>query len=358
MLYTSGTTGNPKGCVAPQNYFIDFATTEGEVLQLTSDARVYTARPFYYLDPLWNTVMVLLHNATLVAAEKFSSGKFWDQVRRNKITVFYCIGSMTSFLYNMPPSKLDKQHNLRMVQTSAIAPNIHKAWGERFNVPVFEAYGSSETGVGTAVFPGTDRKAGTACIGRPISYKAVKIVDDGDAEVPRGEVGEIVVKRGRGMMPGYNKDHEATELAFRRGWFHTGDLGYMDPDGDFHVAGRKKDIFRRGGENIAAASIEHVLITHPKILDVAAILVPDKVRGEEVKVYVVPRPGKVITNEEIISFCEENMGEYKVPRYVEIRESLPNTPSERVQKEKLKQEKKDFTEGAYDRLAEGKKKKG
>jgi crotonobetaine/carnitine-CoA ligase len=352
ILYTSGTTGNPKGCLAAQNYFIDLATTEGEVFRLTSDDRVYTAQPYYYMDPQWNTIMVLLHNATLVIAEKFSTTRFWDEVRRHEVTTFYCIGSMTSFLYNMPPSSLDKEHTVRMVQTSGIAPLLHKAWEERFGVPVFETYGSTETGADTVVYPGTDRKVGTACIGRPVPYREVKIVDDMDVEVPRGEIGEIVLKRGRGMMTGYFKDPEATERIFRGGWFHTGDLGYMDPEGDLHFSGRKKDIIRRAGENIAAASIEHVLVTHPGILDAAAIPVPDKVRGEEVKVYVVPRPGRTITHEEIISWCRTNMAEYKVPRYVEIRESLPKTPSERVQKEKLKREKQDLTVGAYDRLAE------
>ena len=357
ILYTSGTTGNPKGCVATQDYFIDLATTQGGIFQLTPEDRVYTAQPFYYMDPQWNTIMVLLHNATLVIAEKFSTTGFWDEVRRNRITVFYCIGSMTSFLYNMPPSELDKQHRLRMVQTSGIAPLIHKAWEERFNVPVFETYGSTETAIDTAVYPGTDRKVGTASIGRTVPYREAKIFDDEDKEVPQGEIGEIVLKRGRGMMTSYYKDPDATERAFKGGWFHTGDLGYVDPDGDLHFAGRKKDIIRRGGENIAAASIEQALITHPKILDVAAIPVPDKVRGEEVKVYIVPRPGQTITFEEVIEFSEKNMAEYKVPRYVEIRESLPKTPSERVQKEKLKQEKKDLTEGCYDRLAEKNKKK-
>ena len=154
------------------------------------------------------------------------------------------------------------------------------------------------------------------------------------------------------MMLGYYKDAAATEHAFRGGWFHSGDLGYIDEDGDYHFVGRKKDIIRRGGENISAASIEQVLITHPAILDAAALPVPDRIRGEEVKVYVVPRPGQSITFEEVIEFSEKNMAEYKVPRYVEIRESLPKTPSERVQKEKLKQEKKDLTEGCYDRLAD------
>jgi crotonobetaine/carnitine-CoA ligase len=351
ILYTSGTTGTPKGCMATHDYYVNLAYMQADLFGLSSEDRVYTAQPFYYMDPQWNTLMAMTCNATVVVSEKFSTGRFWDEIRRRDITCFYCIGSMTSFLYNMPPSPLDKEHRLRVVQTSGISSRIHKAWEERFNVPVYEVYASTETTVDIAVPIGADRKAGTACIGRPVWYREARIVDDNDVEAPRGAVGEIALKRGRGMMLGYYKDEAATEEAFRGGWFHSGDLGYVDEDGDFHFAGRKKDIIRRGGENISAASIEHVLMTHPDILDAAAIPVPDRIRGEEVKVYVVPRPGGALTYEEILKFSEENLGAFKVPRYIEFRDSLPKTPSERVQKEKLKKERENLAEGCFDRLA-------
>ena len=351
ILYTSGTTGRPKGCLATHEYFLNLGDTQGQLFQLTSEDRVFTAQPFYYMDPQWNTIMVMLYNATLVVAERFSTSQFWDQVRDNKITCFYCIGSMTSFLYNMPPSELDRQHNLRMVQTSGIPPRIHRAWEERFGVPVHEIYASTETTADIAVTHDMDRKAGTACIGHPLPYREVRIVDDDDVDVPPGEVGEIIVKRGRGMMKEYYKDAEATERAFRGGWFHAGDLGYQDEDGDYHFVGRKKDIIRRGGENISAASVEQVLIDHPKILEAGVIPVPDPIRGEEVKAYVVLNPGEELTAQEIIGYCEQNMAAFKVPRYLEFRDSLPKTPSERVQKRMLREEKGDLTEGCYDRLA-------
>jgi crotonobetaine/carnitine-CoA ligase len=351
ILYTSGTTGSPKGCLATHEYFLNLGDIQGQLFQLTSEDRVFTAQPFYYMDPQWNTIMVMLRNATLVVAEKFSASQFWHQVRDNRITCFYCIGSMTSFLYNMPPSKRDRQHNLRMVQTSGIPPRIHGDWEERFGVPVHEIYASTETTADIAVTPDIDRKVGTACIGRPVPYREVRIVDDEDVQVPRGEVGQILLKRGRGMMKGYYKDPEATQRAFRGGWFHSGDLGYQDEDGDYHFVGRKKDIIRRGGENISAVSVEQVLVDHPQILDAAVIPVPDPIRGEEVKAYVVPNPGADLTAQEIIEYCEQNMAAFKVPRYLEFRDSLPKTPSERVQKQKLREEKEDLTEGSYDRLA-------
>ncbi|MEJ2685572.1 MAG: AMP-binding protein, partial [Candidatus Sulfobium sp.] len=161
ILYTSGTTGNPKGCMASHDYFVHLAEVQARLFALTGKDRVLTAQPFYYMDPQWNTLMVMSRNATLVLAEKFSTHKFWDDIRHYGITCFYCIGSMTSFLFNMPPSDLDKQHSLRMVQTSGISPYIHKAWEERFNVPVYEIYASTETTADIAVVPGTDRKAGT-----------------------------------------------------------------------------------------------------------------------------------------------------------------------------------------------------
>lgn len=352
ILYTSGTTGMPKGCVASHEYFLNLGEIQGQLLQLTSEDRVFTAQPFYYMDPQWNTIMVMLYNATLVVAERFSTSRFWDQVRDNQITCFYCIGSMTSFLYNMPPSKLDVQHHLRMVQTSGIPPRIHEAWEQRFGVPVYEIYASTETTADIAVTHDMDRKVGTACIGHPVHYREVKIVDDDDVEVPRGEVGEILLKRGRGMMKEYYKDPQATARAFRGGWFHSGDLGYQDEDGDYHFVGRKKDIIRRGGENISAASVEQVLMDHPKILDAAVVPVSDAIRGEEVKAYVVLMPGEEMSPQEVMHHCEQNMAVFKIPRYLEFRDGLPKTPSERVQKQKLLREKEDLTEGCYDRLAD------
>jgi crotonobetaine/carnitine-CoA ligase len=352
ILYTSGTTGMPKGCVATHEYFRNLGEIQGQLFQLTSEDRVFTAQPFYYVDPQWNTIMAMLYNATLVVAERFSTSRFWHQVRENRVTCFYCIGSMTSFLYNMPPSELDGQHDLRMVQTSGIPPRIHEAWEQRFAVPVFEIYASTETTADIAVTPDMDRKVGTACIGRPVHYREVKTVDEDDVEVPRGEVGEILLKRGRGMMKEYHKDPEATAHAFRGGWFHSGDLGYQDEDGDYHFVGRKKDIIRRGGENISAASVEQVLMDHPKILDAAVVAVPDAIRGEEVKAYVVLMPGEEVSPQEVMHYCEQNMAVFKVPRYLEFRDSLPKTPSERVQKQKLLREKQDLTEGCYDRLGD------
>jgi len=351
ILYTSGTTGRPKGCLASHEYFLNLGDIQGQLFQLTSEDRVFTAQPFYYMDPQWNTIMCMTYGATLVLAERFSTSRFWDQVRDNRITCFYCIGSMISFLYNMHPSELDREHTLRMVQTSGIPPRIHQAWEERFGVPVFEIYASTETTADIAVTHDMDRKVGTACIGRPVPYRQVKLVDDNDAAVPQGEVGEIILKRGRGMMTGYYKDAEATANAFRGGWFHSGDLGYQDQDGDYHFVGRKKDMIRRGGENISAASVEQVLMDHPKILDAAVVPVKDNIRGEEVKAYIGLNPGVEMTPEEVIEFCEQNMAAFKVPRYLEFRDSLPKTPSERVQKRKLIQEKEDLTEGCYDRLA-------
>ncbi len=352
ILYTSGTTGRPKGCIVGHDYFLNLGDIQGRLFQLTSEDRVFSVQPYYYVDPQWNTIMVMTYNSTLVLGEKFSPSKFWDQVRHHKITCFYCVGAMLSFLYNMPPSELDKKHDVRMVLTSGILPGIHKAWEERFNVPVYEVYASTETSCDIAVTVDLDRKVGTACIGRPVDYREAKIVDEDDFEVPNGQVGEIILKRGKGMMKGYYKDPEATSRAFRGGWFHTGDLGYKDEDSDFHFVGRKKDIIRRGGENISAASVEEVLMRHPKILDAAVIPVPDEIRGEEVKIYIVLKPNEELSPEEIVAFCFENMASFKVPRYIEFRESLPKTPSERVQKHKLREEKADLTEGCYDRLAE------
>lgn len=352
ILYTSGTTGAPKGCMASHDYFVNLAEVESELFQLTPEDIVLTAQPFYYMDPQWNALMVMYRNATLYVAERFSTSRFWDDVRKHDITCFYCIGAMTSFLFNMPATDLDRRHNVRMVQTSGISPHIHREWEERFGAPVYEIYASTEASADIAVTVDMDRKVGTQCIGRPLWNREARIVDHTGRAVEPGEVGEILIKQGRGMMQGYYKDPEATADVYRDGWFHTGDLAYQDSDGDYHYAGRRKDIIRRGGENIAAAFVENIILNHPKVMDAAVIPVPDRIRGEEVKAYVVLKPGATASHAEIAAYCEQNMASFKVPRYYEFRDSLPKTPSERIQKRKLIDEKEDLTVGCYDHAGE------
>jgi acyl-CoA synthetase (AMP-forming)/AMP-acid ligase II len=175
-----------------------------------------------------------------------------------------------------------------------------------------------------------------------------RIIDDNDNDVPQGQVGEIALK-GPAVLKEYFKNPEATAEALRGGWLHTGDLGRVDEEGFFHFAGRKKDIIKRGGENIGAQEVEAVLNSHPKIVESAVIPVPDKIRNEEIKAYIIRKPGEELAPEEIVGYCEERLAGFKVPRYIEFTESFPKTPKMTIQKHILKGLKADHTQGCYDR---------
>jgi len=191
---------------------------------------------------------------------------------------------------------------------------------------------------------------GSGSVGKPLPYRELRIVDDEGREVPPGTPGELLVK-GPGLFKGYYKKKEATEAAFDGEWFHTGDLFIRDPDGYHYVAGRKKDMVRRAGENISCAEVEYILESHPKLLRVAVVPVPDDLTGEEVKAYVITREGEskdTIGPGEIIEYGLKHLAKFKVPRYIEYRDSFPMTPNMRVEKHKLIAEKQDLTVGSYD----------
>ena len=191
---------------------------------------------------------------------------------------------------------------------------------------------------------------GSGSVGKLDPYREVRIVNEEGNDVSQGDVGELLV-RGPGMFKGYYKKTKETRNAFNGDWFRTGDLFRQDQNGYYYIVGRKKDMVRRLGENISAAEVETQLRAHPKILDAAVVPVPDEVRGEEVKAYIIPRPGENVESvppEEIIAFCLERIAKFKVPRFIEYKESFPRTPSQRVEKHKLIAEKKDLRSGCYD----------
>jgi crotonobetaine/carnitine-CoA ligase len=240
----------------------------------------------------------------------------------------------------MPDSKFDKAHRLKFVACSAIPISLHKHLEERFKVPWFEVYGSTETG-GDLVISATEQKelVGSGSIGRAFAHREVMIADDQDKAVTRGEIGNILV-RGLGMMLGYFKNPEETQRTFRSGWYHTGDTGWQDEVGRIFFVGRSKDIIRRSGENISAVEVESVLYLMEEIKLVACIPVVDSMRGEEIKALIVLRDVSAkLDIEKAIKFCSENLAYFKVPRYWEICTDLPMTESDKIAKGQLASEK-------------------
>lgn len=347
IQYTSGTTGAPKGCVLPHRYWLTLARGLVTDFPAVSDEdRILTAQPFHYIDPQWNVALGLAAGATLVVLDRFHPSTFWAKIREHEITWFYCLGLMPTLLLRQPASPADREHRVRAISASAIPRDLHARLEDRWGVPWFEAFGMTETGGDIRMSEADhDELLGTGCIGRPTRDREAMIVDDAGCPLPRGETGELVL-RGIGLMHGYHDDPEATARAFRGGWFHTGDLATMDLRGRIFYVGRTKDMIRRSGENISADEVERALLLHPAVRLAAVLAVPDELRGEEVKAFVV------LTTEtapdELAEFCSAKLAYFKVPRYWSIADSLPRTPSERIAKGRLR----DVDLPTYDRVAQ------
>jgi crotonobetaine/carnitine-CoA ligase len=350
IQYTSGTTGRPKGCMLSNGYWLAVARKLVLYANLTPEDVMLTAQPFYYMDPQWNVACALLAGCPLVVLDRFHPSSFWAKIREHDATWFYCLGTMPLMLLKMPAGPEDRQHKLRMVMCSAIPPSRHGEIEARWGVPWFEAFGMTETGGDLAVTAQEhDELVGSGSIGRPMLYREAAILDDDNNPLPPGTVGELAL-RGQHMMDGYYKNAEATEAARADGWWHTGDLARQDAQGRFYYVGRKKDMIRRSGENISAAEVEETIAAHPAVRMAACIPVPDDVRGEEVKAYVVLQDGAEADAPALIKHCEDRLAYFKIPRYWAFRDELPRTPSERVAKGQLKDEMPDLRAGAYDRV--------
>jgi crotonobetaine/carnitine-CoA ligase len=355
IQYTSGSTGMPKGCVLWHSYWLTIARKNVlEVPGLGADDVLLSAQPFSYMDPQWNLVSSMAAGATFVLVDAFHPSTFWSTVASSGATFVYCLGVMPMLMLHTPPSEAERTHRLRLVACSGINPAHHAELERRFGVPWVETYGMTEIGNGLAVtLADRHRTVGTGRMGRATRYREVRVVDADDRAVPRGVVGELVV-RGVGMMEGYLDDPDATAHAFRNGWFHTGDQVWMDDEDFVYFVGRNKDMIRRSGENISAVEVEDALQRHPSVALVACVAVPDEIRAEEVKAYVVLTEGYVndISHMEdgLARFCESVIAGYKVPRYWQYCSALPLTASGKVNKGALAVAGDDPRTGSWDRV--------
>ena len=348
VQYTSGTTGFPKGCLLTHGYWQWMGAVASELMALGPEERLLTAQPFSYIDPQWNVVAALQSGTHLVILDGFHPSTFMRDVAAWKVTTFYCLGVMPTLLLKQPPGPSDRDHTLRQVASSGIPPGLHADIESRWGVPWFEAFGMTETGINIAVLP-DDRKrlVGTGAIGTALDHCEASVVDEEGHDVPVGEQGELRL-RGLGFMEGYLADAAATSSFFRNGWANTGDLVRMDQDGVVYFEGRRKEMIRRGGENIAQVEVEFAIRAHPDVLDCAVAPVPDDDLGGEGKAYVVPRPGTKVDPAELRDFLAAKLATFKVPRYYELREDLPRTPSERVVKSELERGRSSWRENTYD----------
>lgn len=337
VQFTSGTTGLPKGCMLSHGYWTRLgALIAGPLVGLDDSDVLLTAQPFSYIDPQWNLVAALSGGATLVVLERFRPTQYWAAVQRHRASFVYCLGAMPLMLLAQPSAADEKGHRLRVVMCSGIPPDRHAELEERFGVPWREVFGTTETGADIMVHP-RDAAALRGCgsIGHAMPHREVRVADDDGRPVAPGRRGELLI-RGTGMMDGYFGHAEATARAFTGGWYHTGDLARQGPGGELYIVGRLKDMIRRSGENISAAEVEQALTTHGAVLLAAVAGEADALRGEEVRAYVVLKPGCIDTPlPELASHLAERLARFKLPRFWCLCRELPLTPSERVAKHQL-----------------------
>jgi acyl-CoA synthetase (AMP-forming)/AMP-acid ligase II len=352
LQYTSGTTGFPKACMLTHEYWLCLAARVAEHAQLDSGDVMMMAQAFSYLDPQWATLMCLFAGATFVVLPRFSASGFWRSAREHGVTVTYVLGSMPVLLYKQPEDPADRDNRVRLVLCSGIPPDLHERFERRWGAVWRELYGSTESGLDLMVGVPDTETVGTGAMGHPPAGKEVRVADEAGNPLPAGEVGEILV-RGGPMMLGYWNHPDATERVFRGGWYHTGDLGFADDAGRVHHAGRIKDMIRRGGENISAAEVEHVLQRHPAVLAAAVVGIPDDLFGELVGAFIQLRPGRTPDTgaaQDILTHVRGQLAGFKVPAYLKFVDGFPMTPSERIRKSELL--KTDPRAGAFDTSSE------
>jgi acyl-CoA synthetase (AMP-forming)/AMP-acid ligase II len=339
LLYTSGTTGKPKGCLLSNFYFLNVGqryVDEGGLCTLRhGEERLITPLPLFHMNALAvSTTAMILTAGCVVQLDRFHPKTWWRDVVDSRATIVHYLGVMPAILLQLEAHPNDRAHRVRFGYGANANPKDHAAFEARFGFPLVEAWAMTETGGGALVAASREpRHVGTRCIGKPAA----------GLEISFGENEELLVRQSgpdprRGFFSGYLKDEQATADAWRNGWFHTGDCVRRGEDGSLHFVDRRKNIIRRAGENIAALEVEAALAGHPAVGQVAVIAAPDSVRDEEVMACVVLAPNARADRDTALSiqdWCLERLAYFKAPGHVAFLAELPVTSTNKVQKTRL-----------------------
>ena len=346
LLYTSGTTGTPKGCLLSNRYFHRMGAwylAQGGLCALApGHERLITPLPLYHMNAMaCSTMAMILACGTLVQLDRFHPDTWWADVAATGATIFHYLGVMPAILLNMPPDGNDTKHSLKFGFGANADPAHHAAFEARFGVPLIEAWAMTETGGGACIAANrAPRNVGARCIGRAETCD-VQIVDADARPTGVDQPGELLVRNSAddpraGFFSGYDADEDATTRAWSGGWFHTGDIVRRDADGLIYFVDRDKHVIRRSGENISALEIETVILQVPGVAQVAVVAQPDEIRGQEVLACIVPtEDADEALARAVVAWCLERLAYYKAPGHVVFMDSLPTTATQKVRKSRL-----------------------
>jgi len=347
LIYTSGTTGQPKGCVMSNEYFHTsgawYLSRGGRLAMEEGTERLYNPLPLHHANCLSISLpAMLLSGGCLVFPDRFHAGTFWHDIVSCRVTAIQFQGVIPNILMKLPEGPETRTHAVKFALCAGIEPSQHEAFERRFGFPLVEMWAMSETGrmMTDHLEP---RQVHTRAIGRPAPGLEARAVDDDGRELPAGQAGELVIRHSaetprKGFFSGYLKNEQATEEAWRNGWFHTGDAVVCDGSGMFFFTDRKKNIIRRSGENIAAAEVEACLVAHDKVRQVAVLAVPDELREEEVMACVVPNApedaGEALARA-LTEWCRARLAYFKAPGWYLFVDQLATGSSQKFVKVKM-----------------------
>ena len=354
VLYTSGTTGTPKGCMLGNEYFTcmgEWYAGIGGYCRLTyGEERMLTPLPLVHMNALCSMMAMIMSGGCIIQLDRFHASTWWETVRESGATCLHYLGVIPAILLNQPETEHDNVgRQVRFGFGAGVDPKHLQRFEERFGFPLVEGWAMTETGTYVCITANEEpRHIGTRCIGRAPDTVEYRLVDEQGNDVARGEPGELLIRaRGdnprKGFFSGYYKNPEETARVWEGGYFHTGDVVRVSEDGSFHFVDRRKNIIRRSGENIAAVEVENVLFQHPAVANCAVTPVYDETRGEEVAACIILNEtlktrfaGDRDTAETLFGFCAEHLVYYKVPAWYLFVTELPMTASQKLQRGEIK----------------------
>lgn len=358
LLYTSGTTGRPKGCVLTNDYFLRlgsrYLNRKGYVCVQPNRERVLTPLPMFHMNAMaTSTLAMVLSGGCIIQLDRFHPKTWWEDVEMTRATGIHYLGVMPAILLGLPQSPHERAHCVRYGSGANVEPKHHAAFEKRFGFPLLEGWAMTETGAGAVI--GADeepRHVGTRCFGRVPPTVELRLVDDAGNGVATGEAGEMLVRHAGpdprlGFFGGYLKDEQATEEGWAGGWWHTGDMARFGPDGCLHFVDRKKNVLRRSGENISALEVEEILRSCPAVDEVAVTAAYDEVRGDEVLACIVASPGAprdAAAAERIVHWMLERAAYYKAPGWIAFVPGVPTTATQKIDRAGVRDMARDLLE--------------